>query len=176
VTGIWLFGHRLYAEHKWMGMMNSKTTGLTLGVLLAAGSAQAAPVDHYTLPDLAKEGLTLKSRATTSGAAGDNLAQYANHHTMLTYRSKDGGGEIHARYADIFYIVQGKATLLSEGTLEGSHEESPGEIRGNAVTVGKTTRLSAGDVVHIPAGTPHQLLVAKGDELLYFVIKVKERD
>jgi hypothetical protein len=28
--------------------------------------------------------------------------------------------------------------------------------------------------VRIPAGTPHQLLVGKGDELLYFVVKVKE--
>jgi hypothetical protein len=31
-------------------------------------------------------------------------------------------------------------------------------------------------VVHIPAGTTHQLLIAPGHEFLYFVVKVKEHD
>ena len=156
--------------------MKNKTTGLVLGALVAGAAAQAAPADHWSVADLTKAMDGLKAKAAASGSASDTLATYNRHHTMLAFRTKDGTGEVHSQYADVFYIVRGKATLLTEGTLEGSHEESPGELRGTAVTGGKSTPLGEGDVVHIPAGTPHQLLVAKGDELLYFVIKIKERD
>jgi mannose-6-phosphate isomerase-like protein (cupin superfamily) len=154
--------------------MVSKTTGFVLGALMAGASAQAAPADHYTVGDLVKAMEGLKAKAAASGSASDTLASYPGHHTMLAYRTKDGTGEVHKQYADIFYIVRGKATLMTEGTLEGSKEESPGELRGTKVDGGKTTLLGPGDVVHIPAGTPHQLMVGKGDELLYFVVKVKE--
>lgn len=154
--------------------MASKTTGFVLGALMAGASAQAAPADHYTVGDLTKLLDGLKAKAAASGSASDTLASYPGHHTMLAYRTKDGGGEVHKQYADVFYIVRGKATLMTEGTLAGAKEESPGELRGPSVDGGKSTLLGPGDVVHIPAGTPHQLLIAKGDELLYFVVKVKE--
>ncbi|MGA7712041.1 MAG: cupin domain-containing protein [Rhizomicrobium sp.] len=154
--------------------MPGKTTGIVLAALVAGASAGAAPADHYSVGDLVKAMDALKAKAVATGAASDTLAKYSNHYTMLAYRTKDGTAEAHTQYADLFYIVHGKATLLTEGTLEGSHEESPGELRGSAVIGGKRTDLNEGDVVHIPAGTPHQILVAPGDELLYFVVKVKE--
>ena len=156
--------------------MTNTTAGLVLGAVIATTAAAAAPADHYTVADLDKAALALKAKAATTGSASDTLAKYNNHHTMLAYRTKDGTAEVHTQYADLFYIVRGKATLLTEGTLDGSHEDGPGELRGSGVSGGKTTALAAGDVVHIPAGTPHQLLIAKGDELLYFVVKVKEHE
>ena len=36
------------------------------------------------------------------------------------------------------------------------------------------TKLAAGDAVHIPANTPHQLLVENGKQFTYFVIKVQK--
>ena len=138
--------------------------------------APASPVDHYGVADLATTADALKTKAAASGSASITLAQYPNHRTMLSYRNKDGGGELHVKEADIFYVVRGKAMLVTEGTLEGSHEESPGELRGTKVAGGTTTALREGDVVHIPAGTTHQLLVAPGDEFLYFVVKIKEHD
>jgi len=154
--------------------MTGKTTGIVLGAIIAGSSAGAAPADHYSPADLAKVGEALKAKAAATGGASEALAKYNNHHTMLAYRTKDGPAEIHAQFADIFFIVRGKATLFTEGTLEGWKEESPGEIRGLKITGGKTTVLGPGDVVHIPAGTPHQLQLAPGDELLYFVLKVQE--
>jgi uncharacterized RmlC-like cupin family protein len=32
--------------------------------------------------------------------------------------------------------------------------------------------VSAGDVVHIPAGVPHQFFVQPGKQVTYFVVKV----
>jgi mannose-6-phosphate isomerase-like protein (cupin superfamily) len=94
---------------------------------------------------------------------------------MIALRHKDGGAEVHENYADFFFLVQGNATLLTGGTIENPKTVSPGEIRGTSVQNGTRTALSQGDVVHIPANTPHQMLVPKGSTLIYFVVKVKEK-
>jgi mannose-6-phosphate isomerase-like protein (cupin superfamily) len=156
--------------------VTSKTAGIILGAALAGAMAQAAPADHYSIGDLTHEMDKLKAQAAATGSASEKLQQYPNHFTMLAYRTKDGGAEIHQQNADIFYVVRGKAVLLTEGSIPDVKEESPGELRGASVVGGKKTALGTGDVVHIPAGTPHQLLVSAGDEFLYFVIKVKEHD
>jgi mannose-6-phosphate isomerase-like protein (cupin superfamily) len=154
----------------------SGKAGIVLGAALATAMANGAPADHYTADGLAGEMAKLKAQAAETGSAGITLARYATHFTMLSYRNKNGGGEIHRQYADMFYVVKGKATLVSEGTLADAKEESPGEWRGTAVAGGKQTPLGEGDIANIPAGTPHQLLIAPGDEFLYFVIKVKESE
>jgi quercetin dioxygenase-like cupin family protein len=51
---------------------------------------------------------------------------------------------------------------------------APGEIKGSSVQGGSPEQLKEGDVVHIPAGVPHQLLLPDGGSFVYFVIKVKE--
>jgi uncharacterized RmlC-like cupin family protein len=35
--------------------------------------------------------------------------------------------------------------------------------------------LAAGDVVHIPVKMPHQMLVAPGQQITYFVVKIDAR-
>lgn len=154
--------------------MTIKTAAFVLTAIVAAASASAASADHWTQADLAKAAVALKAKAAETGSASDKLATYPNHFTMLAYRNKDGGAEVHAQYADLFYVVRGQAKLLTEGTLRDSKEESPGEVRGSGIDGGKTTILKKGDFVHIPAGTPHQLLVAKGQTFVYFVVKAKE--
>ena len=110
-----------------------------------------------------------------SGAASAKLNEYPNHYTMIALRHKDGGAEIHENFADFFLVVQGSATLVTGGTVEDGKEVSPGEIRGTFVRNGTSMTLNPGDVVHIPATVPHQMLVPEGSTFIYFVIKVKEK-
>lgn len=146
---------------------------LAAGLMTAA--SYAAPADHYTQADLAKIAEGLKAKAA-SGNASDTLARYPNHFTMLAYRNSDGNAEIHTQNADVFIIARGKVTLITEGSVPDAKETGPNELRGAAVIGGKSVVMTAGDIVHIPAGVPHQMLVAKGDEVVYFVVKIKEKE
>jgi quercetin dioxygenase-like cupin family protein len=47
---------------------------------------------------------------------------------------------------------------------------APNEIRGPSITGGTKHEMHVGDVFHIPAGVPHQMLVPK--DLVIQVIKV----
>ena len=96
---------------------------------------------------------------------------------MLAFRSKDGVGEVHEKFADIFIVIDGKATLLTGGELENPQTSSPGELHGSSILhPSQTTKLEKGDIVHIPANTPHQMLLPKDGSITYFVVKVKEKD
>ncbi len=41
---------------------------------------------------------------------------------------------------------------------------------------GTKQEVAAGDVVHIPAGVPHQMLLPQGGTITYFVVKIREKD
>ncbi|SRR6266567_1687225 len=139
---------------------------------LQMAGAQAPTVDHLTQGEILAKA---KALTETNGAASTKLKEYPNHYTMISLRHKNGGAEVHQEYSDVFFVVEGKATLLSGGEVENGKTVSPGEIRGGAVKNGTSTQLGQGDLVHIPAGVSHQLLVAEGDTFVYFVVKVKEK-
>ncbi len=107
--------------------------------------------------------------------ASETLANYGNHLTMLAHREGDGEVEVHDKMADVFVVLSGEAKLVTGGTVVGGHSTAPGEIRGASITGGETVTLGAGDAVHIPAKVPHQLLVAHGKKITYFVVKAEEK-
>ena len=55
----------------------------------------------------------------------------------------------------IALIVDGGATLITGGTVVGRKESRSGEVSGTDLQNGQMHRLRKGDVVVVPAGTPH---------------------
>jgi mannose-6-phosphate isomerase-like protein (cupin superfamily) len=153
---------------------------LTIACLVFAASAigfataQTLTVDHLTQGQLIEKARDLNEKAKGPDGASSKLNEYPNHFTMIALRHQDGRAEVHENYADVFFVVQGSAKLLTGGTVQDSQPVSPGEIRGKSVLNGVETKLNQGDIVHIPATVPHQLL-PEGGTFLYFIIKVKEK-
>jgi len=87
-------------------------------------------------------------------------------------REAPGEVEYHEGVVDVMRVVDGTATVITGGEIEDVREVGPGELRGKAVAGGTTHRLSAGDVLAIPNGVPHQF-VEVSDPFLYFVVKVE---
>jgi mannose-6-phosphate isomerase-like protein (cupin superfamily) len=154
--------------------MRNTSLKLNVGILfvIAAAHVMAAEksADVYTRDDL---GAIQKRLAAKGGQfASEELQRYSNHYTMVAYRSATGSSEVHEHEADVFFIVSGGATLVTGGRMVNPKEQKPGELRGTSIEGGEKKRIAAGDVMHIPAGTPHQLLVEKGSPITYFVVKV----
>ena len=88
-------------------------------------------------------------------------------------RVKAGEVEFHDHDTDIFYVLDGTATFVTGGTIEGSRSTGPGETRGKEIKGGVTHHLAKGDVIVIPAGVPHWFTEV-GGTFLYFVVKVTQ--
>ena len=141
-------------------------------LLLLTVSLQAGKVDLYTAGDLQSIGDKLVQKR--SQFAAQDLEQYGNHYTMVAERGQTGSSEVHEHETDIFIVESGEGTIVTGGKIVSPRTTKPGEIRGTSIEGGERRHLGVGDIIHLPAGTPHQVLVEKGKPITYFVIKVKE--
>ena len=151
---------------------------MAAGLLLATGvSAQTMKFDHWTPTQLLDRAQHLRQQAAQDdGSASETLEKYPHHYTMLAFRNRNGGGELHENYADLFYVLDGQATVVTGGSLVDRHSAGPGEVRGSSVSGGSRQDVKAGDLVHIPAGMAHQMLVPEGSTVTYFVVKIQEKE
>jgi mannose-6-phosphate isomerase-like protein (cupin superfamily) len=102
-----------------------------------------------------------------------------NYKIATSVRKKPGVVEVHMNLTDVCYILKGSATLLYGGKITDlidSHfpDGRPypkDELRGHNIVGGETRHLSAGDVVIIPNGVPHQFSQVD-PPFWYYVVKV----
>jgi glc operon protein GlcG len=87
-------------------------------------------------------------------------------------RDKAGAVEVHEQDADIIYVLDGTATFVTGGTVVDGKTIAPGEIRGADVKGGETRQIARGDVIIVPAGTPHWFKEVPGP-LTYYVVKAR---
>jgi mannose-6-phosphate isomerase-like protein (cupin superfamily) len=103
-------------------------------------------------------------------AGADRVASWGNHSLLLVRREGDGAAETHETQVDVITVVSGEGTLVVGGTMVDGKTTAPHEIRGTSVSGGVRKAMAPGDVFHIPAGMPHQMLVPKS--LVIQVVKV----
>lgn len=156
------------------GTARSGTTGRSPASastpVAARDPATAAPADTvalYPAADLARI-----AGALGNGATGRTLGATPAYSFIQGRRTTSGGPERHERWTDIALVQAGRATLLTGGRIAGGRDASPGELRGGAIIGGSEHVIAAGDLVVIPAGTPHQYRLAPGETLTYLTIKV----
>jgi mannose-6-phosphate isomerase-like protein (cupin superfamily) len=145
--------------------------GLLVLPLLAEGSGK---VEVFPATDMRQKLAEVAPQAKSTGIGMELLGDYTSHSIRVITRTTSGAAEVHQHLADVIVVTDGSATLVSGGTLENPRTESEGELRGPSIKDGQSRALAVGDVVHVPAGVPHQFLVPAGGTYAVLVIKVKE--
>ena len=87
-------------------------------------------------------------RKPDQGIFSQRLVQLAPYNVNLEYRGIQAPVSIHEREAELFYFVQGTATLVTGGTIVG--EDQKKSIEGGTSQV-----VNKGDIAFIPQNTPH---------------------
>jgi len=103
----------------------------------------------------------------------DRVANWGNHGLLAIRREGDGEAEIHETQVDVIFVKSGEGTLIIGGTMVEPRTTAPGEIRAKSIKGGVSKKMAAGDVIHIPAKIPHQMLVPKS--LSFEVVKVDSK-
>jgi mannose-6-phosphate isomerase-like protein (cupin superfamily) len=141
---------------------------------LLAFAADPAGFHLWTSADLKGVEKKLTGKVDAQKISGESLASAGNHTFSMSHREGPGIAELHVKVNDIFVVQSGEATLVVGGTIPDSKTTAPGEVRGPNVKDGASHKLKPGDIVHIPANTPHQLLIEPGKQFTYFVVKVNQ--
>ena len=153
-----------------------KTFAIALVVAAAALPAGLPEgVGHWTGSELRGFEKSLAPKINAQKVATQPLAGYGNHSFLMAHREGSGEAELHETQNDVMVVESGEATLVVGGTVVNPKTTAPHEIRGSSIRGGEKVRLAAGDVVHIPVKTAHQMLVENGKQITYFVVKIDAR-
>jgi hypothetical protein len=141
-------------------------------LLLALPLIAAAPVpfEHWSASALKAYDRKLAAKPQP---ATEELGSYPMHSAVMRRRATSSESELHQHAADWVVVQSGSATLLLGGSIPNGNTTSPGELRGITISGGTRQRLTPGEFVHVPAGTPHQFLLEKGETITYFALKVQ---
>lgn len=142
---------------------------------LAAFAADPSGFHVWKSAELKNYEKKLSQKVDEKKLSGQSLGQYGNHTTSMSHREGNGEAEVHEHVNDFFHIQSGEATLILGGKVASPKTTAPGEIRGPSIDGGTKHTVSAGDMVHIDAGVPHQFMVEAGKQITYFVVKVNSK-
>jgi hypothetical protein len=135
-----------------------------------------APVVHTAAElEQLEAKLTTAAKASPNGVGVGPLDNFGTYTSLLIVRVHTGEAEQHQFWADQMIINKGTVTLVTGGSMVGSHPlpNQPGETRATSIEGGNEVILHAGDTVHIPANLPHWVKLAPGTTTTDLVFKVK---
>ena len=112
------------------------------------------------------------AQVTKAFERGTPLIEIANYKVHASHRDAPGVAEVHEKDTDIIYILEGSATLVTGGALADGEAIAREEVRGKEIQGGELRRISEGDVIVVPHGTPHWFKEVSGP-INYYVVKVR---
>jgi mannose-6-phosphate isomerase-like protein (cupin superfamily) len=161
--------------------MATSLAALVLGLAFAVtarAQATAGPMPSQTAPAATApapdgDGVILIGGAATRDAfaKGRPLIETAAYKVHASRRDAPGGAEVHGRDTDIFYVLDGTATLVTGGRTIDARTTRPDEVRGSGIDGGTARPLAKGDVVIVPSGVPHWFRDVQAP-FLYYTVKV----
>ena len=147
-----------------------RTVALAIGftcLAALAGAQTAAPgppptdrtkATHHTGADL---------RAALDKLPADRPASSVRVFTLDPYnvaveqrQAMPQGASLHEAQAELFYVIDGSATMLTGGTLVAGKRNGT-NIQGTGIEGGTRIVFTAGDFIMVPSGVPHQFIEIK---------------
>ena len=118
-----------------------------------------------SLSDLEHKLRTENKAEDLIGGAGMQLRVAVQH----DLNRPTAAAELHDASDDVYYVLEGTATLTLGGRLDAPGEIEPGEWRSPKITGGQTLQITKGDLIVVPRGTPHQ---RTGKDFSMILIKI----
>ena len=94
---------------------------------------------------------------------------------VLAQRRGTGEVELHEHTNHVFVIVEGEATLVVGGTMVDPRRTASDQMRAASVQGGTTYHMSKGDVITIPAKTPHWFKEVPTKTVAYYAVNIESQ-
>ncbi len=92
---------------------------------------------------------------------------------VLANRREAGPVEYHDHTNHVFIMVEDEATFITGGTMVDAKRTAPDQMRAASIEGGVTHHLTKGDVITIPAKTPHWFKEVPTKTVAYYAVNIE---
>jgi mannose-6-phosphate isomerase-like protein (cupin superfamily) len=129
--------------------------------------APAAPAASRTMVSASDVAAMAKAKAERKDQPNiaQSMIQLAPYNVSLEYRASVGPAAVHDTEAELFYVVDGSATLVTGGTLTDSTRNGA-NLTGKGIQGGTSRKVAKGDFIMVPEGQAHWFSAIDGTVVL----------
>jgi len=129
---------------------------LTIGAGAVWSQQPAATKTYSSAADV----VALIAKAKAEQKAGqpmvaEHILQLAPYAANLEYRTAVAPAAVHEKEAEVFYVIDGSATVIIGGKLVNEKRTNAENLNGTAIEGGKSQDVAKGDFWIVPENTPH---------------------
>lgn len=137
--------------------------GVATAMAQQSGGEQAAMKLFSSSADV--QALIAKAKADRKGnqpTVIEPILRLAPYGANLEYRAAVGPAAVHETEAEIFYVIDGSATMTTGGKLVNEKRTNPANLQGTGIEGGMSRTLAKGDFMIVPENTPHWVSAING--------------
>src|SRR5439155_20452988 len=127
----------------------------------AAGRTMVSAADVSAL--IAKAKVDRKDNQALLAQSMIRLDQY---NVSLEYRALVANAAVHETEAELFYVVDGSAMLVTGGKLKNETRSNAANLSGTGIEGGVSRHIAKGDFIMVPEGVPHWFSAIDGTVVL----------
>jgi mannose-6-phosphate isomerase-like protein (cupin superfamily) len=94
------------------------------------------------------------------------LLRLAPYNVSLEYRAAVANAAVHERDAELFYVIDGSATIVTGGKLAEEKRTNAENLSGTGIAGGTSRHIAKGDFIMVPENTPHWFSAIDGSIVL----------
>ena len=156
--------------------MRAQFLALTFLATALASSAlaqQAAPNMFMNNKEIM--GLIDKAKADRKGDAplvAEPILTLAPYRAQLEYRPATSPAAVHEKDAELMVVLEGTGNIVTGGKLVDEKRNNANNLGGSSITGGKSQAVVKGDMLIVPANTPHQVIPTGGAPIVLMTMHV----
>jgi mannose-6-phosphate isomerase-like protein (cupin superfamily) len=157
--------------------MRTQFLAFALLAAVVASSAlaqQAAPMNTF-MGNKEIMGLVDKAKADRKGDAplvAEPILSLAPYRAQLEYRPGTSPAAVHEKDAELMVVLEGTGNIVTGGKLVDEKRNNANNLGGSSITGGKSQAVVKGDMLIVPANTPHQVIPTGGAPIVLMTMHV----
>ena len=120
-------------------------------------------------------GLVDKAKADRKGDAplvAEPILSLAPYRAQLEYRPGTSPAAVHEKDAELMVVLEGTGNIVTGGKLAEEKRVNANNLSGPSITGGNSQAVVKGDMLIVPANTPHQVIPTGGAPIVLMTLHV----
>jgi mannose-6-phosphate isomerase-like protein (cupin superfamily) len=150
-------------------------TFLATAMASSALAQQAAAPMNTFMNNKEIMGLVDKAKADRKGDAplvAEPILTLAPYRAQLEYRPAMAPAAVHEKDAELMVVLEGAGNIVTGGKLVDEKRTNANNLAGSSIADGKSQAVVKGDMLIVPANTPHQVIPTGGAPIVLMTLHV----